>query len=178
MIAKTQRYKGMKLYIVGIDLSSAFDTINREKLLQILAPLIGKDEYRMTKALLANTELELKMKNANTVSFKSNVGSPQGDGISGPLFNIYFEAALRDLRHAINNATPTPSSDHEYTKSHITVPLLPDHNYYGACTHPEEEIYADDADFITTDINKRNSIEKLAEQVLTKHNLLVSKGKT
>ena len=55
MIAKVQKYIDLKLYIVGIDLSSAFDTINREKLLNILEPIINNDEHRMIRILLSNT---------------------------------------------------------------------------------------------------------------------------
>ena len=73
----------------------------------------------MIRLLLANTTLEIPIKGANTVTFQSNVGSPQGDGISGPPFNIYFEAALKDLRNTIEIATPHPNLDHVYSSPAI-----------------------------------------------------------
>ena len=42
------------------------------------------------------------MNNVETEPFTSNIGSPQGDGISGVLFDIYFEASLRKIREKLN----------------------------------------------------------------------------
>ena len=75
-MTKVQKYRDMQVHIVGTDLSSAFDTIDRVKLLDILEPLISADELRMVKCLLADTTLELKMYGVETEKFHSNVGSP------------------------------------------------------------------------------------------------------
>ena len=48
--------------------------------------------------LLANTTLEVRIKGVDSEPFGSNIGSPQGDGISGCFFNIYFEHSLRRVR--------------------------------------------------------------------------------
>ncbi len=42
------------------------------------------------------------MKSVMPEWFESNVGSPQGDVISGVLFNIYLEDALRRVRMTLN----------------------------------------------------------------------------
>ena len=87
-------------------MSSAFDTIRREKLLEILKNILDEDEIRMIRFLLTNTTLEIKMANVKTKPFESNMGSPQGDGLSGVLFTVYFEVSLIKVRLSI-----------EYTKS-------------------------------------------------------------
>ena len=180
MIAKIQKYVKLKLFIVGIDLSSAFDTIDRNKLLDILKPIINNDEHRMIRILHSDTSLEIKMSNLNhQETFISNVGSPQGDAISGPLFNVYFESTLQDLRHAINQTVPNPNDEHNYTRKSITINNFQDHNYATNTAHfPKEMIYADDCDFITNDISQRNNIKEFMELVLTPYNLNVNKGKT
>ena len=95
IIAKAQKYQNTKVYITGIDMSSAFDTIHREKLLNQLSNFIDEDELRMCRLLLSETCITVKNDN---VTFKSNLGSPQGDGISGTFSISYFENALRKIR--------------------------------------------------------------------------------
>ena len=51
--------------------------------------------------LLAKTILEVKVENAQSTLFESNIGSPQGDSLNGPLFIIYFNHALQQLREEI-----------------------------------------------------------------------------
>ena len=63
MLAKIQRYENLHLHVTGLDMSSAFDTINREDLLKTLFNLIDEDEYRMIQLLLADTTLEIKISN-------------------------------------------------------------------------------------------------------------------
>ena len=43
------------------------------------------------RVLLSDTNLEIKIPGANTKPFQSNIGSPQGDVLSGFLFTIYFK---------------------------------------------------------------------------------------
>ena len=44
MYAKTQVYQGLIIKIIGIDMSSAFDTINRRSLMDVLEEIL--DEAR------------------------------------------------------------------------------------------------------------------------------------
>ena len=84
------------IFITGIDQSSAFDTIDRTKLLKILSDIVNKDELILIRYLLANTSLEINMNKVVKERFETNVGSPQGDGISGTLFTVYFEHSPKD----------------------------------------------------------------------------------
>ena len=49
----------------------------------------------LIRVLLSDTSLEIKIQGADTKSLKSNIGSPEGDAVSGPFFTIYFENYLR-----------------------------------------------------------------------------------
>lgn len=176
MLAKIQRYTDLELYITGIDMSSAFDTINRQELLDVLDTFVDEDEVRMIRLLLSDTTLEIKINGAETEPFESNVGSPQGDGISGPLFNIYFESALRKLRELLNHPTPMPHSDHGY--SNTSIDPSSDHDYSIPSDFPPEMIYADDADFIGDSKVHQISIDVIAPTSLKRNNLNVNTGKT
>ena len=75
-------------------MSSAFDTIKKEKLLEILSSFENNNEIGIIRLLLSNTTLKIELNNVNTEPFESNIGSLQGDALSVTLFNIYFEHAL------------------------------------------------------------------------------------
>ena len=82
----------------GINMSSAFNTIQRGQLIDIAKEVLNEDEIRILRILPAETTLEVKVENAQTTTFESNTGSPQGGRISGSLFTIYFNNALQQLR--------------------------------------------------------------------------------
>ena len=79
-------------------MSSAFDTIKRKSLIKCLENLLDEDELRMCHLLLSKTTIKIKFDDHDLESFLANIGSPQGDGISGTFFNIELENALRRLR--------------------------------------------------------------------------------
>ena len=70
-----------KIYVTGIDLSSAFDTIIREKLVVILETILNKDELQMVKFLLKDTKFQIKMSDIEPTTFKTNIGYRQGDKV-------------------------------------------------------------------------------------------------
>ena len=78
------------MYVTGIDMAAAFDTILRHQLLEELKTFLDEDEVR-----LCNTTISIKINNKLSEPFPSNIGSPQGDGISGTFFNIYFKESKR-----------------------------------------------------------------------------------
>lgn len=84
-----------KVYLTEINMSSAFDIINREDLAQIIKTNFDEDVYRITKILLSNTTLGIKFRYTKTSSFVNNKSLKQGDGISGILFNVYLEGSPR-----------------------------------------------------------------------------------
>ena len=121
--AKIQR-ENLKAHITGIDMTSAFDTIRRDDLINILETIIGEDKVRFARLLLSNTTLDVKMNGVKTENFQINIGSPQGDGISGILFNIYLEDNLRRTRKEIDYYLPP--SDHTHSRPVPEASSLPE----------------------------------------------------
>ncbi|GFR85440.1 very-long-chain enoyl-CoA reductase [Elysia marginata] len=129
--AKILNTPNLQLNITGIDVSAAFDTIDRTLLLKTLWEIINEDELRIVQFLLSKTTLDVKINGTNTTQlFTTNVGTPQGDSLSPVLFIVYLENALRNAR---SNETPQ--------------------------VLPNEIIYADDIDFVGTDPPNINDIE-------------------
>ena len=159
IIAKAQKAKE-KIFITGIDLSSAFDTIIREKLIIILEEIVDKDELQSIKFLLKDTKLQIKMSDIEPTTFETNIGSPQGDGLSGVLFNIYFENSLRKLREELDKISPE-------------LPTAISHQ-----NPPKELQYADDADFITKDKKRDTTLNEIFSDILLKDNLKSNTLKT
>ena len=151
-IAAKIQCENLKAYITGLDMTSAFGNIRRDDLINILETIIGEDEVRFARLLLSNTTLDVKMNGVKTENFQSNIGSPQGDGISGILFNIYLEDTLRRTRKEIDYYLPP--SDHTYSR-----PVPETSNL------PEEIVYADDTDFIANNLQRKEAIVKAVEKV-------------
>ena len=97
LCAKAQRQR-ITIKFLCINLSRAFDTIRRDKLLEVLQSFLDEPELRMIRFLLAATSLEPRLSTGDCHAFSSTVGTPQGDSLSPVLFTVYLEAALRDLR--------------------------------------------------------------------------------
>ncbi|OQR87743.1 hypothetical protein ACHHYP_08057 [Achlya hypogyna] len=68
--------------VLGIDLSCAFDLIDRNKMLHILATIINDDELHLVKLLITDTTIDVRHMSTQSASFLTNVGTPQGDSLS------------------------------------------------------------------------------------------------
>ena len=156
-------YQNTPVNIIGLDMSSAFDTIDRAELMSILENIVDEDEQRMCRLLLSDTTMKMRFDNHDEETFQTNKGSPQGDAISGTFFNIAFENALRDLRSILNQ--DKIMIEHSYCKP------------TDICNLPDELIYADDSDFPCTDDHKVNKIKDIANPTLSKHSLTVNEDK-
>ena len=98
MAAKTQ-VQDIVIFITGIDMSSAIDTIYRDKLFKMVEEFLDEDDLRILSVLLAETTLEVKVENAQATTFESNIWPTQGDSISGLLFTLYFNRALQEIKN-------------------------------------------------------------------------------
>ena len=125
LCAKAQRQR-VSIEFLGIDLSGAFDTIRRDKLLDTLHTFLGESDLRMIRLLVTDTSLEPRLSTGECHAFATSIGTPQGDSLSPVLFTLYLETYLRDLR--------------------LRLPVRPlaDSNL------PLDVEYADDIDFIST----------------------------
>ena len=94
--------------------------------------------------------------------FETNIGIPQGDGLSPILFTIYLEAALRTFKSKVTNHIKL---DHRYTNLQ---PLTP----------AKMVGYADDLDFIGRDKRQLVNLESKLKDEFSNWNLKVNTDKT
>ena len=146
LCAKAQRHR-VTVEFLGIDLSRAFDTIRRDKLLDTLQTFLDESELRMIRFLLADTSLQPRLSTGDCMAFATTIGTPQGDSLSPVLFTVYLEAALRDLRSRLPTRPPEDAA----------LPL--------------DVEYADDTDFISTSRPFLNNIERIAPPCLAEWSL-------
>ena len=151
LAAKAQRFH-WQCHILGLDMSRAFDTISRQKLLQVMSTIVHCDELRMIQMLMLNTTLEVKVGNHLAPSFKTTIGSPQGDSLSPVLFTCYLEEALKELRTRV------------ITNLSVEFPI--------------ETTYADDVDFINTNNIYLERILGIGTEILSGWDLKVDTAKT
>ena len=161
LTAKIQKVEA-KVHLSGIDMSSAFETINREHLLNIIKSNFDENVYRMIGFFFSNTTVEVRLRGATTSSFTSNIRSTQDDRISGILFNIYLEDALRRaMTKVVQN---NPQIEHSYTK-------------VKKVSLSREMIYADDTDILSTDVIKKIRVLYAICEVFPERNLHINSDK-
>ena len=110
----------------------------------------------MIQLLLSNNMLDIRINKTETKPYNSNMGSQQGDSLSGVLFNVYFEESLCKVR---NFRLEMNSNNDDKDNGNTPVSFL-----------PQEAIYADDADFLTTDENEKNIIINKVGEILLRDN--------
>ena len=107
----------------------------------------------MCQALLAETNLQVRLRDVLASAFETTLGTPQGDALSPVLFAIYLERALRDVR---NLAPARPPADEGL---------------------PLEALYADDSDFFSTCRVFLQGLEKLIPPTIKEYNLMANDKK-
>ena len=157
MLVSVVMSKHWDFYKMGIDMSRAFDTIKRRRILDVLE-LAGcdEDELRLVRLLLADTKLRVRVKSAHSAVFETSIGSPQGDGLSPVLFTCYLAAALSSVRGHSTRPNPPVSS--------LGMPL--------------EMEYADDVDFLDEEKEPLDRLLPIAAEQLEAVNLFMNEAKT
>lgn len=148
LVARIRKYQEI-YYVLGLDMTSAFDTVDRALLLEVLADIIPLDELKLIRLLIEDTSLIVKFGKIEDCLL-TFMGSPQGDALSPLLFIIYLEACLRKLR-----------------------PRLPIHSI-----QPPEMEYADDLDLLFYLLMAAKSAEPIAVGNMLEWNLEVNTTKT
>ena len=173
------------IYILLLDMSKAFDTVNRHMLYNILRQILDKDELNMINILLNDVQLQVQNGKTKGETFITNIGIPQGDCLSAVFFTLYLADTLKNTnieQRNEENQTQAAESKH-----------LDDHNYYkGAAkktitqkhkmTDKQEvqinQQYADDIGYAS---NTKDYIEDKKQeipQILRQRNLQVNLTKT
>lgn len=151
----------LDIHITDIDLSHAFDTVDRSLLIQRLSrkPGVTEDDVRLVAYLLADTRLQVRIDNELSEAFTSNLGTPQGDGLSPFLFLFYLNEAIGDAEVSFPLREQSPAMDRD-----LQLPAL--------------SAYADDVDLYST--SKRFLEAKLTHYSakFTEWNLKINADKT
>ena len=82
-----------------LDMSRAFDTIDRASVLNGLKEVLEKDEIHLISLLIKDVVLSVKCDNHIGREFTTNIGSPQGDCASPLLFIFELSKALEKSKH-------------------------------------------------------------------------------
>ena len=109
---------GYETNLLMLDMSKAFDTLKRDIIIEDLRKVLNKDEIHLVALLLENVELRVKLENQLGSAFKTNIGSPQGDGASALFFIEYLAERLKNRDSKLLSAlegllTINPKTDKE-----------------------------------------------------------------
>ena len=84
------------LYLLYIDFSSAFNTIDRDKLLRTMKDLgFTQDAIHVINDLYTDAKTKIRLPYAETEAININRGTIQGDTLSPFLFLVFIEPLLR-----------------------------------------------------------------------------------
>ncbi len=101
-----------KIILLLLDMSKAFDTVRRDRLLLILKDILDHDEFHMMKISIENVKLKTRIGDSIGNEIKTNIGVPQGDCLSPILFKIYLAEALKQTSSILD---PPHREDHNYS---------------------------------------------------------------
>ena len=150
--------KQHEFHKMGIDMSSAFDTIKRSTILRLLEDAgCSEDDIRLVRLLLANTTIRVRVNGTLSAEFTSTNGAFQGDTLSGTLFTLSLAGALYHVRAVIVERPNPPISE---------------------TGMPVEWEYSDDVDFADTELEPLQNLLPTCREVLREWNLTVNEEKT
>ena len=78
-----------------LDMSKAFDTVNRKTLSVILSEILDQDELHILKLLTEDVKLKVEIEEELGEEITTDTGVPQGDCMSALLFILYLAHALK-----------------------------------------------------------------------------------
>ncbi len=174
-----------EITVLLLDMSKAFDTVDRGLLFEDLKEILNQDELHMISILLKNVHLTVRMKKRQGERFSTNVGVPQGDFLSPVLFTFYLAKALK------GDGLPEEVQvvlDHEYcrakleNKENATPPEIFDHTY-SRIPHLQrpfmlEQQFADDIGWLSVSKCRTDVIKEEVPTKLMRRNLNVNESKT
>ena len=98
IIEKAITSSDIYLYLDLLDMSKAFDTVNRKLLFEELENILKPDEMHILAILTNRPKITIKLENSYSEDFETYQGICQGDCLSAILFIFYLARALKDER--------------------------------------------------------------------------------
>ena len=107
------KHEGKKIYTCFIDLTKAYDYVDRTILIQKMRDLgVGSKFLQMIASMYDRVEYSVKINGLMTPLFRTRRGLKQGDVLSPKLFNLYINDLIRTLMavgdHPMVNGVPVP----------------------------------------------------------------------
>ena len=160
-----------EIHLLFLDMSAAFDCVDRNLLLADLEKVVGKDILFLISTLVNNTSVRIRVNGHLSDKFISNVGVAQGDCLSAILFIFYLACSI-----TINNIQDVNSSKalhhHDYT-----MPSNTEQSDSTSNTGIDSQ-YADDLTWINTVKEELNRIKEWITTQLKARNLTINDTKT
>ena len=151
LIEKAIISSDLDIYILLLDMSKAFDTVNRKILLSDLATTLNPDEVHLLGILTNMPHISIFLDGELGEGFNSYVGICQGDCLSAVLFILYLSNAFS------NNLQETSAA--EQLKALLDI------------------FYAYDLTYVTLMSTSRKDIKEDTPRKLERYNLFVNLGK-
>ena len=125
---RTVNSEDEEVHLILLDMSKAFDTMNRKTLLKDLSEIIDEDELQIMQIML-NVKLRVRCGNEYSDFFQTDTGGPQGDSSSANEFTFYLAKAL--IKYYTERRNTYIITEHNYSQSSekMNLPELCDHNY-------------------------------------------------
>ena len=157
---------GETVYLLLLDMSKAFGSIQRNTLIEGLKNVLDQDELHLIR-ILFDMKIAAKCGNYKSPFFSTDTGTPQGDCASASEFTFYL---AKSFETTIANDTP---SLEEHNNMQSNYPIVPP-NYQIDI----DRQYADDISKISTSIS---AIEKMKDELpvkLAQRGLKINESKT
>ena len=156
------------IFILMLDMSKAFDTVNRPKLINILRTILTPTELYMMHLLIDDVILNAKAGDTFGEDILIMIGLCQGDCLSAILFIVYLAYVLKPLPQMAERI------DHTETLW-SALDWLVHNDVHNIEIDPK---YADDITYIRSLQTKINQAERLIPPMLEEEGLFVNKSKT
>ena len=158
MLISVVMRKQCHFHKMGIDMTSAFDTIKRSTILRLLEDAgCSSDDLRLCRLLLSRTSVVVRVNSETSTAFLSTKGAFQGDSLSGCFFTLSLAGGLNQLRVVYEPRPIIPVSEKGL---------------------PLEWEYADDVDFCDEEEDVLRNLLPVCTEVLSEWGLNVNESKT
>jgi hypothetical protein len=185
MLQEFGRVKNVPLFFCFIDLTKAYDTVNRRLLWKILAKAgLPQELIELIRAFHDGTEACVSIEGEESAFFSVNQGLRQGCVLAPLLFNLFFAAVLEVARKRI-------LADETATKDMVKVKSCMSSHPWDVKTRNKQAdreklsltelwsmLYADDAGIVSKSEAGLTSMMNIIVQTTSQFGLTVSEDKT
>ena len=145
------------IFILLLDMSKAFDTVNRGKLMKHLEDILSESEMRLVYLLISGVKIKVRVGKKCGEEIATNVGVVQGDCLSAVFFIFYLAKSIKPLTQITNR------EDHEDEVMWSALDWLVKKDKLNIEVDPK---YSDDMAFIRSQLAKINTIKRTIPGIL------------